>query len=73
MRAQKLTKAQRRVLADASRRTEGTVCPTIGLRGGPQTSVLRCLFRMQFIEDEVCPIITDAGRAALAASKEVDT
>ena len=63
-----LSEAMAFVLKIAARRPRGNVCPTLGLRGRQQDLVLLGLSRRGFIDMNFgSPLITEAGRAAIAA------
>lgn len=60
------TETQRKALARAADRPNGSIIPTPGLRGAAETAVLRSLERHGWAEPKWCGLyITDAGRDAL--------
>jgi len=61
-----LSRAAETVLRRAASRTPGYVCPTCGLHGAAQASVLVGLRAHDFITDGPAPVITEAGRAWVA-------
>jgi hypothetical protein len=62
-----MTPAARRALVAASKRERGTVCPIRGVHGIAEEMLLGALERRGFVDhNNGVPLITDAGRAALA-------
>ena len=65
-----MSDAQYKVLLRAAKREFGNVCPTPGLRAATQNTVLLVLLKHGWIEGEIVPQITEAGRKALAIEAE---
>jgi hypothetical protein len=61
-----LSPTELEVLRRASKRTSGYVCPTPGLHGIAQTSVIEKLRADGFVTSDGAPVITEDGHAVLA-------
>jgi hypothetical protein len=61
------SKAQHRALRNASERPRGNICPVFGVHAAAEDMLLQALYRRGWADPNGCvPVITDAGRAAIA-------
>ena len=64
------SRAARKALKRASERLSGCVCPIPGVHNAAETALLASMARHGWIDQNFgVPVITDAGRAAIARAK----